>query len=100
MSEDGGMDEALSPREHGLRLGREYALRSIDDRAKLRRVIRARNAEEVRAEIDWMLLESVDPEAPVAFWSGFAHGVRTVLVDEAAALSRPLPPSRPEPSSA
>ena len=81
------MDDVLSPREDGLRLGREYALRSIDDRAKLRRVVRARSAEEVRAEIDWRLLDDRDHERPVAFWSSFAHGVREFLVDEAATLS-------------
>ena len=93
------MDEVLSPREQGLRLGREYAMRAIDDRAKLRRVVRAKNAEEVRAGIDWTLLEALDHERPVAFWSGFAHGVRAFLVDEAAALSASLTPSRQNPAS-
>jgi len=81
------MADELSAREQGLQLGREYAVSARADRAKLRRVVRAETAAEVRANIDWSLLGAIDQERPVAFWSGFAHGVRNFLVDEAAAPS-------------
>ena len=32
----------------------------------------------------------IDEKQPVAFWSGFAHGVREFLVDEAATLPEQL----------
>ncbi len=77
----------MDPMEQGLLAGREYAGRTGGDHAKLRPVVRSRNAEETRAAIDWNLMGPIDEPQPVAFWSGFAHGVREFLVDEAATLS-------------
>ena len=77
--------------ESGLLAGREYAARTSEDRAKLRRVAQSRNAEDTRSAIDWSLIKAPDQERPVAFWSGFVHGVREFLVDEAA-----TPPEQPE----
>ncbi len=76
--------------EKGLLAGREYAAQAADDRTKLRRVAQSRNAEHTRAAIDWSLIEAPDEEQPVAFWSGFVHGVRGFLLDEAA-----RPPEQP-----
>ena len=89
------MDEGLGPLERGMVAGREYASRVGGDHARLRPVVRARNAEETRAAIDWNLIETIEGEQPVAFWSGFEHGVRQFLVDEAATL----PAHPPGPSS-
>ena len=86
------MGEGLTPREQGLRVGHEYAMAFANDRAKLRRAsVRAKDADEVKASIDWSFLEPTSQQRPVAFWSGFAHGVRDFLVDEAAALSGHAP---------
>lgn len=71
--------------------GREYAGRVVEDRAKLRRVAQSSSAEDTQAAIDWSLIEGGYEERPVAFWSGFVHGVREFLVDEAAAS-----PEQPE----
>jgi hypothetical protein len=78
------MSAELSPLENGLLAGREYAARASADRAKLRRVAQSRNAADTRAAIDPGLLEAADEEQPDAFWSGFMHGVREYLVDQAA----------------
>jgi hypothetical protein len=77
------MTNELSPLENGLVAGREYAARASDDRVKLRRVAQSRNAADTRAAIDWSLIEAADAEQPDAFWSGFMHGVREYLVEEA-----------------
>ena len=87
------MGEGLGTLERGMVAGREYASRVGGDHAKLRPVVKARNAEETRAAIDWNLIEAIEGEQPVAFWSGFAHGVRQFLVDEAAKLSAHRPGS-------
>jgi hypothetical protein len=78
------MNDEQRPLEEGVLAGRDYAARVSGDRAKLRRVAQSRNAEDTRAAIDWSLIEDGDREQPVAFWSGFVHGVREFLVDEAA----------------
>jgi hypothetical protein len=79
------MSDAQGPLEMGMLAGREYAARVVEDRAKLRRVAQSRSAEDTQAAIDWSLIEAGNDERPVAFWSGFVHGVREFLVDEAAA---------------
>jgi hypothetical protein len=84
MSEHGS-----SSLEEGLTLGYGYAERHRDDRASLRRIVRARSAPEVTANIDPADVAVDAATAPVAFWSGFAHGVRRYLVEEAARSSRP-----------
>jgi hypothetical protein len=78
------VNDEQRPLEEGVLAGRAYAARVSEDRAKLRRVAQSRNAEDTRAAIDWSLIEARDEEQPVAFWSGFVHGVREFLVDEAA----------------
>ena len=78
------MNDERTPLEEGLLAGREYAARASDDRAKLRRVAQSRSAEHTRAAIDWSLIEAPEKEQPAAFWSGFMHGVREFLLDEAA----------------
>ncbi|HEX4519723.1 MAG TPA: hypothetical protein VH063_09110 [Gaiellaceae bacterium] len=78
------MDKGLAPVEQGRVAGREYASRAGGDHAKLRPIVRSRNAEETRAAVDGDLLEQVPGAQEVAFWSGFVHGVREFLVDEAA----------------
>jgi hypothetical protein len=74
--------------EEGLTLGYGYAERHRDDRPNLRRIVRARSAPEVTENIDLSEIERDGTAYPVAFWSGFAHGVRRYLVDEAARSSR------------
>jgi hypothetical protein len=78
------MNDEQSPLEKGLIAGREYAALASDDRAKLRRVAQSRNAADTQAAIDWSLVRAPDEEQPAAFWSGFMHGVREHLLDEAA----------------
>jgi hypothetical protein len=77
------MHEELPPLQQGVVAGREYANRTGGDHAKLRTIVRSRNAQETRAAIDWSLIGTIEQEQPVAFWSGFTHGVRQFLVDEA-----------------
>jgi hypothetical protein len=84
------VEDVASPRAAGIVVGREYASRAPDDRAALRQIVRARTAADVKAAIDWTVLDDLDPERPVAFWSGFSHGVRQYLVDQAAADGPPV----------
>jgi hypothetical protein len=79
------MHDQQSPLEQGLLAGREYATLASHDRTKLRRVAQSRSANDTRAAIDWDLVEAPDEEQPAAFWSGFMHGVREFLLEEAAA---------------
>jgi hypothetical protein len=65
-------------------LGRTYASRYTDDRAKLRSIVMARTADEVRANVHATVTEPARLESPSAFWSGFAHGVAAFLVEDAA----------------
>ncbi len=73
-----------SSRERGLMLGHTYASREVD-RVRLRGIARARNAVEVKAAVAGTMNEPADLDDPVAFWSGFAHGVKGFLVDQGAA---------------
>ncbi len=73
-----------SSRERGLMLGHTYASSEVD-RVKLRGIARARNAVEVKAAVESTIDEPADVDDPVAFWSGFAHGVTAFLVDQGAA---------------
>jgi hypothetical protein len=78
------VSEELTSRERGLMLGHTYAARYEDDHAKLRGIVRARTAEEVRANVDSTVVEPDGLDSSVAFWSGFAHGVAAFLVEEGA----------------
>jgi hypothetical protein len=84
------VEDAASPRAIGIGVGREYASRTSGDRAALREIVRGQTAADVKAAIDWTVLDGLDPESPVAFWSGFSHGVRQFLVDQAAADGPPV----------
>ena len=79
------LDAELTSRERGLILGHSYASRCGGDHAKLRPIVRAKTADEVRANVDSTLIEPAGIDDPVAFWSGFAHGVAAFLVEEASA---------------
>jgi hypothetical protein len=75
-------DEPTS-RERGLIVGHAYASQYKGDRAKLRPIVMARTADEVRANVDATVIEPAGLESSVAFWSGFAHGVAAFLVEDA-----------------
>jgi hypothetical protein len=79
------LDHELTSRERGLIFGHAYASQYGGDRAKLRPIVRARTADEVRANVDSTLIEPAGIADSVAFWSGFAHGVAAFLVEEASA---------------
>jgi len=75
-------DDSPSSIEEGLTLGYGYAEKHRDDRLTLGRIARAQSAPEVAANVNPAEIPA-DPTADhVAFWSGFAHGVKRYLVDE------------------
>jgi len=88
------MDRELAPMDKGMLAGQEYAIRTGGDHAKLRPVVKSWSAAEIHSAVDWDLIGPIEKEQPVEFWSGFAHGVRQFLVDEAATLSKD-PPGAP-----
>jgi hypothetical protein len=71
--------------ERGLTRGHSYAQEHADDRASLGRIARAHSAAAVEASVDAAVVESLDLDDPVAFWSGFAHGVGRFLLEEGVA---------------
>jgi hypothetical protein len=79
------LSDQLTSRERGLIVGHAYASRYEGDRAKLRPIVMARTADEVRANVDPTVTEPAGVESSVAFWSGFAHGVAAFLVEEGGA---------------
>jgi hypothetical protein len=52
----------------------------------LRPIVVARTADEVRANVDSTVIEPAALDSPVAFWSGFAHGVAAFLVEDGSPL--------------
>jgi hypothetical protein len=79
-------EDRSSSIEKGVTLGYGYAEKHRDDRLSLGLIARARSAPEVTANVD---LAAIAPDGiadPVAFWSGFAHGVRWYLLEEAHVL--------------
>jgi hypothetical protein len=78
------LNDELTSRERGLIFGHAYATRYEGDRAKLRPIVRAKTADEVSANVDSTVAEPAGIEDPVAFWSGFAHGVAAFLVEDGA----------------
>jgi len=77
------LSDEPTPRERGLTVGHAYASRYQGDRAKLRPIVMAHTADEVRANVDSAAIEPAELESSVAFWSGFAHGVAVFLVEDA-----------------
>jgi len=78
------VNETLTAREQGLIAGHAYASRYRGDRAKLRPIVAARTANEVKANVDSTIIAPCALDSPVAFWSGFAHGVAAFLVEDGA----------------
>jgi len=75
-------DDSPSSIEEGLTLGDGYAEKHRDDRLTLGRIARAQSAPEVAANVDPTEVPADQIADHVAFWSGFAHGVKRHLVDE------------------
>jgi hypothetical protein len=76
-------EDRPSPIEKAMALGYGYAEKHRDDRRSLGRIARARSAPEVTAHVDPAETAPDGIADPVAFWSGFAHGVRRYLLEEA-----------------
>jgi hypothetical protein len=68
--------------------GVDWARTHLADRARLGRIVRARNAAEVVANLDSRLTMPHGVADSAAYWSGFAHGVQRVLRETA---SDPVP---------
>jgi hypothetical protein len=79
---------ASSSIEKGMTLGYGYAEKHRHDRTSLGRIARARSASEVTANVDPAEIAADGIADPIAYWSGFAHGVRWYLL-EGARPSRP-----------
>jgi hypothetical protein len=67
----------------GLSDGLRYATENPADRRHLGQIARARNAGEIAALIAKTSIEPNDVVDEVAYWSGFAHGVRQFLHESA-----------------
>ena len=63
----------------GLDDGVAYANAHLTDRARLGRIVKSHTAAEVVASLDVPFREPDGVDDPVAYWSGFAHGVLGVL---------------------
>jgi len=75
-------EDRSSSIEKGITLGYGYAEKHRDDRLSVGRIARARSAPEVTANVDPAEIAADGIPDPVAFWSGFAHGVRRYLLEE------------------
>ena len=82
---------AFTPLSLGLEAGLRYASQNGGDRRRLGRIVRAHTADEVAAVLDGDVGEPDGVDDRVAYWSGFAHGVRRFLQDTA---SGPEPTTR------
>ena len=72
-----------TPLDQGLDDGATWAKAHLADRARLGRIVRAHTAAGVVANLD-PTFEAPDGVAdPVAYWSGFAHGVQRVVRETA-----------------
>jgi hypothetical protein len=67
--------------ERGISLGRGYAEKHQADRRSLGLIAKAQSASEVTANVDPTEIAAEGIVDPVAFWSGFAHGVRWYLLE-------------------
>jgi hypothetical protein len=72
-----------SSMEEAITLGYGYAEKHRHDRLSLGRIARARSASEVTANVDPAEIATDGIANPVAFWSGFAHGVGWYLLEKA-----------------
>jgi hypothetical protein len=68
--------------ERGMTLGRGYAEKHREDRRSLGLIAKAQSASEVTANVDPTEIAAEGITDPVAFWSGFAHGVRWYLLEK------------------
>jgi hypothetical protein len=75
-------EDRSSAIEEGITLGYGYAENRRDDRLSLGRIARAHSATEVTENVDPGEIAAERITDPVAFWSGFAHGVRQYLLEE------------------
>jgi hypothetical protein len=66
----------------GMTFGYGYAEKHGHDRLRLGRIARAHSASEVTANVDPAEIAADGIADPVAFWSGFAHGVGRYLLEE------------------
>jgi hypothetical protein len=87
-------EDRSSSIEEAMTLGYGYAEKHRDDRVSLGRIARARSATEVTASLDPAEIAADEIIDPVAFWSGFAHGVRWYLLEEARVLFDQQAPKR------
>ena len=63
----------------GLEAGLRYATENPGDRRRLGRIVRAHTAADVAAIAGRSVAEPDGIDDRVAYWSGFAHGVRRFL---------------------
>lgn len=77
-----------------MNLGYGYAEKHQDDRLRLGLIARAKSASEVTANVGSGEIPADGIANPVAFWSGFAHGVRWYLIDEAHTVLHEEAPKR------
>ena len=75
-------------------LGYGYADKHRHDRLSLGRIARAQSPSEVTAHVDRAEIAADGIANPVAFWSGFAHGVRWYLLEKAHNLLDQQAPKR------
>ena len=80
----------------GLEAGLRYASENGGDRRHLGRIVGAHTADEVAAILGGDAAEPAGIDDRVAYWSGFAHGVRRFLQDTARG---PQPTSGGRPTS-
>jgi hypothetical protein len=85
------MQQSVQPAgslSRGLEDGASYATAHLTDWARLGRIARAHNAAEVVTIVEESFRQPDGVDDPVAYWSGFAHGVGRV-VRAAADRARP-----------
>jgi hypothetical protein len=75
--------EAVTALSRGLEDGASYANAHLADWARLGRIVRAHTAAEVVAILDATFGQPDGVDDPVAYWSGFAHGVQRVVREAA-----------------
>jgi hypothetical protein len=71
-----------TPLSLGLQEGLGYAATHRGDRSRLGRIARAHTAEDVAATVGATFAPPDEIADTVAYWSGFAHGVRSFLLEE------------------
>jgi hypothetical protein len=71
--------QSVTPLTQGLEDGASYANAHLADWTRLGRIARAHTAAEVIAVLEGTFEPPEGIETPVAYWSGFAHGVQRVV---------------------